>query len=475
MNPAERTTSGRERRDPVLWGVVAATTALRVWLAWHFFGFLGGDDVEVLEEALRVAAGLRYSPWNLRNLLLPDTLVAPFIRLAIALGIHDPGALAFVATIPLVALASLNIILVYRLARAWCGDIATARLSALLYAFHWLPLAYGSTVYPRTASTTCVLLAAAWVSGGRRDTLRAAGAGAAVAVAFADRYSEAVFLLPLVLLAWSRDGGRRSIRRCSGLAGGFAAGAMVTVGAYDTLTWGSPFASLVEFAKATLVERAFASRIPLQPPLFYLQRLLFWCPPTLVPALVAAWRRRSVRAAWAFVAVPVVVLSLIAHKEVRYLQGAIPFLAILGAAGFVALSGRWRRSVVGALLVLTVASEVFGVRVLAGKSMAAVTAARRLAADRSVRVVALSQSWAYGGRAFLGNGVEVRDLPTPPDAHAIDAATPGAEAVGVYLNDLQAHPAVRAALARNGFAERERVEWGESKTVVVFRAGRSGR
>ena len=82
--------------------------------------------------------------------------------------------------------------------------------------------------------------------------------------------------------------------------------------------------------------------------------------------------------------------------------------------------------------------------------------------------MALSQSWAYGGRLFLGNRVEVRDLRTPPDAADVTAALAAADRVGLYLKDFVADPALAAALGEHGYVERERVAWGESKTVVVF-------
>ena len=438
-------------RDRVLWIVVAASTALRLAFAWHFFGFLGGDDAEIIQEAFRVARGLDYAPWNVRNLLLPDLLVAPIVCLGLLLGIRDAGHLSFVATFPFVALASVNVVLVYRLARVWLGEISTARAAAAIYAFHWLPLAYGSTVYPRTAATTCVLLAATWLSETRCDLVRGLAAGAAVAIAFAERYSEAIFLLPLLVVCLSARGPKGPLLRSLGLVGGFTLGAGVTVGLYDLLTWGRPFASLVEFARLTLVERSFSSRVPVQSPVFYLARILFWLTPTLFPALAFAWRERRVRWAWAFLAIPLVMLSLIAHKELRYLQGAIPFLALLGGAGFVRLAQRWGRVPAAVLFVLTIGVEAHGADVLTGKSMAAVASARLLAADPSVRVVALSQSWAYGGQLYLGNRVEVRDVPTPPDPRTLISALAGADRVGLYLADILADPALVAVLGEHGF------------------------
>ncbi len=455
--------------DRVLWLVVTVTTAVRFLFAWRFFGFLGGDDVEVLEEAFRRAVGLAYTPWRARNLFLPDALVAPFVYLGRTVGFRETFPLVLCATVPFVVLASVNVVLVYRLVFRWLGDRTAARIGMAIYAFHWLPLAFGSTPYPRTVSTTFVLLAALALSGTGRDLMRGAAGGSLAALAFAVRHSEGMYLLPLLLVAvFAETDRRRSVRRALGVLGGFAVGAALTVGLYDLLTWGRPFSSLVSVFEFTVVEHASTSPGAIHPPLFYFTRVLFWLPPTLLPALVLTARVRRMRLAWAFLAVPLVVLSFIQFKELRYLQGAMPFLALLGAAGFAVMRTRWRPWLVTALLVLTLASEVLGVRVLAGKSTAAVTTARALASEAGVRVVALSQAWAYGDRLYFGNSVEVRDLSTPPRVSELEGQVPGADRVALYRKDLIAEPALGALFARLGFAESEVFEWGESKTVIVF-------
>jgi hypothetical protein len=455
--------------DRVLWLVVGVTTAIRVLFAWRFFGFLGGDDVEIVEEAFRRAVGLAYGPWEVRALFLPDVLVAPFVRLGSALGLRETFPLVLCATVPFVVLASVNVVLVYLLASRWLGDRTGARVAMAIYAFHWLPLAFGSTTYPRTISTTFILGAVLALSGPGRDGSRGAVAGGLLALAFAVRHSEGMYLLPLLLVAcFAGTEGRTSVRRALGVLGGFAVTVGLTVGLYDLLTWGKAFSSLIAVVQYTVVERASSAPLAVQPFIFYFERVLFWVPVTLLPALVFAVHVRHVRLAWAFLAVPLVVLSFIQIKELRYLQGTIPFLALLGAAGFTVMRKRWRPWVVTALLVLTLASEVLGVRVLRGKSMAAVTAARGMACEAGVRVVALSQAWAYGHRLYLGNGVEVRDLPTPPGERDLEDMIPGADRVALYESDLTARPALAAVLVRHGFTSRRLVRWGESKAVVVF-------
>ena len=454
--------------DRVLWLVVAATTTLRAFFAWRYFGFLGGDDVEILEEAFRRATGLDYLPWNVRNLFLPEVLVAPFVRLGNALGFHATFPLVLCATVPFVILASVNVVLVYLVAGRWLNDRAAARAAMAIYAFHWLPLAFGSTTYPRTVSTTFVLSAALVVSGGARGFARGAAGGSLLALAFAIRYSEGMYLLPLLLLAVLGGEDRRGSRqRVLGVLTGFAVGAALTSGLVDALTWGRPLASLEALGRIMLLGQG-ASGLSTQPPLLYVQRILFWLPVALVPALVLAWRVRKVRPAWVFLAVPLLVLSIVQHKELRYLQGAIPFLAILGAAGLTVMQKRWRPWLATTLLVLTMATEVLGVRVLRGKTMAAVTAARSMASEAGVRVVALSQAWAYGHRLYFGNGVEVRDLPVPPRESDLERLIPGADRVALYRKDLEEDPALGVLLARHGFSSSGTYRWGRSKAVVVF-------
>ena len=67
-----------------LTAIIAAVVAVQLGLAWRYYGFLTGDDVEVLSEAFRRARGLAYGPWDIRNLFVPDVVVAPVVWLAIA-------------------------------------------------------------------------------------------------------------------------------------------------------------------------------------------------------------------------------------------------------------------------------------------------------------------------------------------------------------------------------------------------------
>src|SRR5438876_6548827 len=95
--------------------VAAIAAAVQLWLAVRYFGFLTGDEVEVLGEAFRRARGFAYTPWGIRNLLVPDVVVAPFVWIASALDFDDAGQLIFAATLPFIALTVATAFLVDRL------------------------------------------------------------------------------------------------------------------------------------------------------------------------------------------------------------------------------------------------------------------------------------------------------------------------------------------------------------------------
>src|SRR5258706_15380381 len=116
----------------VLATLIAAVAAAQLWLAWRYFGFLTGDDVEVLSEAFRRAKGLSYVPWGIRNLVVPDFVVAPVVWLARRASTRRAVSLA---ALPFIALSGLTIFPVYRLALRWWNGQA-APVAGLLFATH---------------------------------------------------------------------------------------------------------------------------------------------------------------------------------------------------------------------------------------------------------------------------------------------------------------------------------------------------
>jgi hypothetical protein len=449
--------------------IIAASVAAQLWLAWRYYGFLTGDDVEVLSEAFRRARGLAYTPWDIRNLFVPDVIVAPVVFLSRG---ASPRTTIFLASLPFIALSSLTISLVYRLALRWCDERA-AIVAALLFAMHWIPLSFGSTVYPRTLAAACVVAAALIID--RWPFV----AGLLVGVAFADRFSEIVFIAPLLVITQHRQeclchiGSSREcpIHAPAGVAQtllsvlrmqalkvilGAIAAILLTVGIYDWLTWGTPFSSAIKFAHLTLVAPDFASRVKYQAPWWYVANIVRWCSPALLPLL---WYARRSRAIW-FIVIPLIVFSAIKHKELRYLQVVIPFLCIAAAIGFASMRNR-RVAVV--LVAISIVWDLSGLRHFARKSQPSVMAAQWIASTPSIHSIAASQLWSYGDKLYLGDKMAMSEVGTPPEK--LSEVT--ADVVGLYETDLDV-PSRAEALRANGYAPVRTFRDGPARPVVVF-------
>jgi hypothetical protein len=138
---------------------------------------------------------------------------------------------------------------------------------------------------------------------------------------------------------------------------GFLAGGFLFVGLFDYLTWGSPFRSLREFIRIMAIDRVeyfgvAREQAQRQPVYYYLARLLFWMPPLYLLLTALGLRDRRIRAPILLMTSIVVLLSLSPNKSLRYLQAAIPFLALSAALGWERLASMPRRRwlAVGALV-----------------------------------------------------------------------------------------------------------------------------
>lgn len=434
------------RAARIVSAVTVLSIALRTWFAWRWYGFQTGDDLEIAEEAFRIAHGLKHQPWNIRNLFVPDSIVAPFVKLALLFGIDDSLQLAFFARVPFLLLGALNIALLFLLARRWY-DEHTAMIAASLYACHWIPLVYGSSSYPRTFAVTCILAAALLLE--RFPFV----AGLLAAMAVTTRYSEAIFVASLLLVVRNR-------RNLLALCAGFAIGIVLFIGLYDRMTWGRWFASALEFAQLTFRERDASSLNVHQPPWWYFTSLPQWIPLTALPLLIVAAMRGELRRTLAFLALPLLVLSAIFHKELRYLQVLVPFALLFAAAGFT----KWpyRRAIAIVLLALAFPLALGRINSVTRRSTNAVDAALWIARQQP-RGIALSQAWAYGGRLFAGNDVEIADIGIPPDPRRIRALAPNISIVGVYTSEID-----EVAFRESGFRRLRSFENRGGRAVTIF-------
>jgi hypothetical protein len=127
-------------------------------------------------------------------------------------------------------------VLLFLLGRRWYGD-TVGLLASALYAVHWIPLVYGSSLYPRTVAVTCILTAALLLSGANSG-VRAVVAGLLAALAVTARYSEAIYFLSLLLFLYD-EAPRDRRRMLTALTAGFLLGIVVLAGLYDEVTWGT--------------------------------------------------------------------------------------------------------------------------------------------------------------------------------------------------------------------------------------------
>jgi hypothetical protein len=444
-----------------------STFLLKLFLAWRFPAFLTGDDLEIVETAAKYAIGLDYQPWAIRSLFHPLLLAFPFVKAGALAGWTDPRSITFFAALPNAIFSTAGIFLLNRLARELAWSDGAARTASFLYAFHWLPLAYGATQFPRPISSVLLLAGFLLVARSRGDWKAPALAGALAACAFAVRWSEGLMLAPLAAFAWWKT---RRLAALAAMAGGFLGGTLLAVGLFDALTWGAPFASLLAIV-STFPDPNYGGFHP-RPWHWYGWSAFRWLGPVYPLLILAAWRDRRARLALAIALCAVGIFSLSPLKELRYLQICIPFLALAAALGWERLHGApgWRRALAALALV---AAAAWGLErtltLLGGKSQSAVDAAQYLSGlVPPVRTVVLEQQWAYGEKLYLGNAVAIRDLrptrplPFPP----VEAALAGADALAFYERDVS--PELASFLAQRGFAGCARFQANASLAVAVY-------
>ena len=105
----------RRRATSALAALVAAAALLRLCFAWRYPGFLTGDDLETIETAGKYSLGLRYTVWDIRSLFHPLAFLWAPLAAASRLGVRDPRALTWIASLPAAAFSSAAAALVYLL------------------------------------------------------------------------------------------------------------------------------------------------------------------------------------------------------------------------------------------------------------------------------------------------------------------------------------------------------------------------
>jgi len=391
-------------------GVALAGAVIKLANAILHPGFFSGDDVEIHEMSLGVALGQRWPIWELRSAFYPMTVIYPLQALLVKVGIVDPAALVLAGRLVVTAISSAGLILLFRWSRRVYGD-AVAVLAVCLLGTSILHIQFGGSELPRSVSAVFVV-AAFFCVRERGGTGRMVVAGLCIAVAAGMRFSEVVFFAPALLqLLIERRG-----RDAAALLVTGAVAAVAIQGVSDAAYWHSPFYSARQMLQFTLVDR-LSSR-GYEPPWFYVAHVTAWTDLLTFALAVASLRSRDWRLAlWLWV--PIAALSVLPHKEPRYLIPSLPFLCLAAACALVSVAGqlrslhdvRWRDGLATALVAglgLRLIFVVASYRV--GRTDVEVALAREIGQERGVRGVALEHSWRFGGHLYLRGMTSVEDL-----------------------------------------------------------------
>jgi hypothetical protein len=385
----------------------AAATAIRIANALVYHGFITGDDVEIHEMSLGLALGRAWPVWDLRNAFYPVGFIYPVQKVLVSAGLTDIFSLVFAGRTMVMAAAALNIYLVYRVGTALFAHRGQGLVASLLFAFNHLHMGYGSAELPRVVATS-FLLGAFWISL-RPTVVRACAAGALVGVGAALRFGEVVFLVPAVVASMAyangaaRDLGGRLLRTAL-LAVASVATTLLIVGIADALYWGEAFHSLRAIVDYTLVKR-LSSR-GYEAPWYYLTHVPDWSNVALVFLAGLSARRGGGRAlTWAVL--PIVVLSVLPHKEPRYVIATIPFWSLAAARGAwlwlerIAAGATAKQASGLALIAIVIGSSLFDASRFRFRRSEDTVRLGWTLAESGAKGLAADQLWRFGGRLYL--------------------------------------------------------------------------
>ncbi len=439
---------------------------LRVLLAWTSPGFFSGDDVEIHEMTLGVLLHKPWPVWNLRSAFFPMVFVYPAQWLALALGASSPEKLVLAGRVAVALVSTVAIPLTWWTARRLPStDSRLAALSVVFLAINKLQMSFGSSELPRPVSTVFVLAAFLCLLHGR--VLQSAAAGVLLGIAVACRFSEIVFVpSALVILGRERRWTHAVVASLT-----VALTSVAILGVSDALYWGRPFSSLAAAVDYTLV-RGQSSR-GYEPVWEYLRIIPAWSTLVFVALALAGSSRRTPESWWLWL--PIAMLSLLPHKESRYLLPVIPFLCIAAARGFLRVAdwiGRsseaigwrgWGRDLFAPLFLLAVLHEIGGWRLI--RSNEGIRLAHYLRVTGGVGIAA-QDVWRLGGRPYLWPLEPIVEVSPTLLADPSELAAAVRDAKWVALRYRVARTAGDPAMHEIGF-ERDPAWHGEDYVLYV--------
>jgi hypothetical protein len=328
----------------LLWSVALPVAAAYAWLVVTEQGVVWPDEIyQSIEQAHRLVFGFGYLPWEFhvgaRSWAFPGLLAGP-LALAKVVGLDGVRAPVLVARSVMAAVSLGGLAMSMRFAGAVSGRRA-ALAAGMLGACFPLSLLFATRCMSEMASAPCLLGALLLAFAPGASLRRAALGGMLAALACVFRFQNGIVAAGVGVLVFVRR------PRAEGLA--YAGGALVVaaLGALlDTLTWGGPFHSLATYVEFNLMSDK-ASAFGVASPSFYLTALGRSTGLALLFVAVGlAFAARKQLGLVVVVITYVVLHSLVAHKELRFLMPVVPVALALTGAGL-ADAGDWLASRVG--------------------------------------------------------------------------------------------------------------------------------
>lgn len=382
------------------------------------------DEVfQFLEPAHGLAFGYWLVAWEwvegLRNWAVPGVL-GGILALCGRMGLEHPWALATVVWGCCAAVQAWGTLALFRLVEERDGREA-ALLAAAVHVTWGGWLLYAARPLADSLSVAPLLGALLWAWRARaRDGLREGfWSGLLLGVAFVVRYPSAVFGVPIAVSLLAA-------RRWRSLAGGaLGVGAVLLgLGLLDWLTWGAPWHTLWKYLEFNILSGGSA-KFGTKPGWWYLPTLAGMVP------LLLVWHFGRGLARWELLGGSFVfyfgVMSLLAHKEVRFLAPLLPiFVAIAAGPAWRTLSQRVRsRRVMGGLVGVYALSSLAAatVQMPGGLATDEIDALVFAGQDASLTglIVAGQKEWNISGRFYLRRDVPLLVRPEQ-QVHELDGA-----------------------------------------------------
>jgi hypothetical protein len=395
--------------------IIVVSAAIKIANAWFYYGFISGDDVEIHEMTLSRLFHRPWPIWGIRNAFYPMVFIFPIQALLKAFGCHDPQILVFAGRMVVMLFSSFSIYLVYRITAEIAGGIQLGLLAAFFFAFSKLHVTFSGSELPRSVATCFILLGFWFLVKSATNSVAVPLAGISLGIAAATRFSELIFILPAAVFLM----GEKRMRQVAILVFFFALSFFAILGISDLLYWKKAFFSLINIVNFTLVKK-LSSR-GYQPFYQYLSDFPHWTNFFVLAMAAFATTMKKWRI-WIWALLPLGLLSLLPHKEPRYLIPVIPFMAILTAVAVFHLlgviSGVKTSARVGKIqtkttfflffFAVSMLFEMDGFRFR--KSETAIDIARYLAARPARGVIALEEIWHFGGKIYLPDAADTRDV-----------------------------------------------------------------